>query len=676
MSFAHILTAYININLLVIAGYLCLMLYPILAGLVKKAIAARSLLKLHYAVLSILFLLILFYPLLPDSNAFYPSVQIWSSQSQDTFNEDYSPPDNEGFFVFPIIKRTKSFDTNNARFAVAGSIICFLLIGMINICRDLCKLFKIRNDSYIIRRRRSVSIYANDNIKVPFSYWLPGMANIIIPTELIAKRADYKITVFHELQHHRNGDTKWVYLVWFLRSICIFNPCIHLWCRLISELQEFACDEVLVDQKKINSQDYARCLFEVAKSSSDRRRVPVCATGLTLMVQRKLLKRRIEKMFKKIPMQFKWQINLLFLIFIIGLLMSISCALKGSIRDQRITMQQAVAMAEKAGAETDYPIVVNDLVLKELNSYLGTPEGREFIRASLERMKYYKKGIENKIKEYGVPMEFLAIPIVESGYRNLNQNTNKVRGAGIWMFIPSTARAFGLTVNEELDERLNIEILTDAAMRYLMANKLRFDDWQLSVLAYNIGESNVQKTIAKTGSQDVWDLSRAFFRNGHNYYAKFLAAVIIMKNPESVADKSERLAKYDGIHLIWPMKGWVTSKYGYRISPFSNEKEFHNGIDIAASKGEPIHAADSGTVVNVGFSPDVYGHYMILQHKDNFQTLYAKCEKILVKEGQVLKSGDIIATCGSSGRSTGPHLHFELRKDGKPVDPEKYVEFN
>lgn len=380
-------------------------------------------------------------------------------------------------------------------------------------------------------------------------------------------------------------------------------------------------------------------------------------------------------MFIKIPMQLKWQINLLVLILIMGLMTSISCALKGSVQDQRISMEQAVAMAERAGAETDYPIVVNNLVLKELNTYLGSPEGRKFIRASLDRMKYFEKGIEKKITEYGVPMEFLAIPLVESGYRNLDQDTNKVRGAGIWMFIPSTARAFGLTVNEEVDERLNVEILTDAAMRYLLANERRFGDWQLSVLAYNIGESNVQKSIDKADSRDVWDVSRAFFKNGNNYYAKFMAAVIIMKNPDSVAVKSERLAGHNEIQFIWPMRGWVTSKYGYRISPFSNEKEFHNGIDIAARLGTPIVAAASGTVKEVEFSPNK-GHYILLQHKNNFQTYYAQCEKILAKEGQAVKSGDTIATCGSSGRSTGSHLHFELRKDGEPIDPEKYIEFD
>ena len=115
-------------------------------------------------------------------------------------------------------------------------------------------------------------------------------------------------------------------------------------------------------------------------------------------------------MFERIPIQLRWQINLVVVILIMGLMTSISCALKGAVQDRGISMAQAAAMVERAGEDTNFPIVVNDLVLKELNAYLGTPEGREFFKASLERMKYYHKGIEDKLKEYGVPMEFLAIP--------------------------------------------------------------------------------------------------------------------------------------------------------------------------------------------------------------------------------------------------------------------------
>jgi len=70
----------------------------------------------------------------------------------------------------------------------------------------------------------------------------------------------------------------------------------------------------------------------------------------------------------------------------------------------------------------------------------------------------------------------------------------------------------------------------------------------------------------------------------------------------------------------------------------------------------------------------MYGNYIVLQHKNNFQTLYSKCQKVLVKEGQVVKTGDTIATCGNTGKSTGPHLHFELRYAEKAVDPQKFIE--
>ena len=376
------------------------------------------------------------------------------------------------------------------------------------------------------------------------------------------------------------------------------------------------------------------------------------------------------KKFIKTPIQLKWQINLLVVTLITGLMISVSCASKGVVQDDRITMNEAIAMAERAKADSDYPIVVNDLVLKELNSYLGTPEGREEIRISLDRMKDYRADIEEKIKEYDEPMEFTAIPIVESGYQNLEQ---KVSGAGLWMFIQSTARAFGLTVNNELDERLDVDLLTDAAMRYLLANKLRFNDWQLSVLAYNVGERNVQKVIEETGSRDVWELSKVLKKDNNNYYAKFMAAVIIMKNPDSAAGQVKSIAKQNYIELTWPLKGWISSKYGYRASPFTGEREFHNGIDISARSGAPIVAAASGTVKEVKSSP-IEGYYLMLQHKNSYQTLYSHCQEILVKEGQAVKAGDTIATCGNTGKSTGPHLHFEIRYAEKTIDPKKLIE--
>jgi len=89
-------------------------------------------------------------------------------------------------------------------------------------------------------------------------------------------------------------------------------------------------------------------------------------------------------------------------------------------------------------------------------------------------------------------------------------------------------------VDTEVDERLNTDLLTDAAMRLLKADHLQFKDWQLSVLAYNMGENKVLEAIKKTGSRDAWSIVRAGFENDKDYLPKLMAAILIMKNPESV----------------------------------------------------------------------------------------------------------------------------------------------
>lgn len=534
MSLAHGLSAYITLNVLVVAGCLNLMIYSFVTRVAKRKIGASSRLKLHYAVLSMLIFLLLLSPFFPDKEVFKPAIKIWSGQSMKTFTADNTVSDNVGYLSLPGLAGGDSLGAGNIKLAGIILISVLLIAGAGKISHDLYRLFIIRKGSYLIRRYRSVYIFANDWIKVPFSYWLPGQANIVIPTGLLGKGPYYRVALYHEFQHHRNGDTKWVYVIWFLRSICIFNPCIHLWNRMICELQEFACDEALIDSKRIDSQLYARCLFETAKSALGLRDVPVCATGLTFMVDRQLLKRRIENMYMKIHFTPKRQISLMVMILIMAFMIPVAFASKGTVQDRRVTESQAVKMAEKAKLNAGFPIVVNDLVIRQLNIYLGTPEGREFMKKSLQRMENYRKGIEAKLEQYGVPEEFLAMPIVESGYRNLEQVANKHWGAGIWMFIDSTARDYGLKVNDTVDERLDVDLLTDAAMRYLSASRLRFNDWQLSVLAYNMGASKVQEAIDKTGSRDAWEIVRAGYENDKDYYPKFMAAIIIMKNPGSV----------------------------------------------------------------------------------------------------------------------------------------------
>ncbi len=126
------------------------------------------------------------------------------------------------------------------------------------------------------------------------------------------------------------------------------------------------------------------------------------------------------------------------------------------------------------------------------------------------------------------------------------------------------------------------------------------------------------------------------------------------------------------LELMLPAAGRVTSVFGARMDPFSGQWRQHDGIDIALPEGAPVRAAAAGTVV---FSGEMggYGKVVILQHADGVETLYAHNRENRVVVGQPVEQGDVVAEAGQTGRATGPHLHFEIRQSGTPVDPEARV---
>ena len=120
----------------------------------------------------------------------------------------------------------------------------------------------------------------------------------------------------------------------------------------------------------------------------------------------------------------------------------------------------------------------------------------------------------------------------------------------------------------------------------------------------------------------------------------------------------------------WPTKGWLTSYFGMRKSPFTGRRVMHEGLDIAANTGTPIVATADGVVARVKYSPS-YGKMLIIDHGYGYRTVFGHTSKILVKAGQHIKRGDVVAKVGNTGQSTGPHLHYELRLNGVPIDPRK-----
>lgn len=119
---------------------------------------------------------------------------------------------------------------------------------------------------------------------------------------------------------------------------------------------------------------------------------------------------------------------------------------------------------------------------------------------------------------------------------------------------------------------------------------------------------------------------------------------------------------------IWPTYGWLTGTFGGRPDPFTGERAFHQGLDISTSKGQPVYATANGTVESAAYSGE-YGNLIVLRHDFGLSTRYGHLSKLNVRPGASVKRGDVIGLVGSTGRSTGAHLHYEVLANGKLINP-------
>ncbi len=134
----------------------------------------------------------------------------------------------------------------------------------------------------------------------------------------------------------------------------------------------------------------------------------------------------------------------------------------------------------------------------------------------------------------------------------------------------------------------------------------------------------------------------------------------------------QKSSRWSATPSIWPVKGWVTSGFGPRVSPFTEKPAWHDGLDIGAAANAPVQAPAQGRVTTVGFDPKL-GNVVKLDHGYGVETLYGHLAKALVKEGQRVKRGDVVGLVGSTGLATGPHLHYMVKVNGQALDPSKYI---
>lgn len=139
-----------------------------------------------------------------------------------------------------------------------------------------------------------------------------------------------------------------------------------------------------------------------------------------------------------------------------------------------------------------------------------------------------------------------------------------------------------------------------------------------------------------------------------------------------LANLSQQKSLLESIPSISPVNGWVTSNFGGRVSPFTGERGMHQGIDIASPVGTPVLAPAEGVVIFNG-KKDGYGNFIQIAHGYGLITRYGHTSENLVQIGQRVRRGDRIATVGMTGRTTGPHLHYEVVVNGRHIDPKKFI---
>jgi len=155
-------------------------------------------------------------------------------------------------------------------------------------------------------------------------------------------------------------------------------------------------------------------------------------------------------------------------------------------------------------------------------------------------------------------------------------------------------------------------------------------------------------------------------------YSDSVAAYRVLRSYHGVENNFARRFQVNTQPSIWPVEGRLMGGFGERIDPFSGEGAMHTGVDISAPTGTPVHATADGIVTMAGWSSG-YGQLVIVNHGGGYETYYAHLSRFTVVEGQEVRRGDQVGAVGSTGRVTAPHLHYEVRIGGNPVNPHTYL---
>jgi membrane-bound lytic murein transglycosylase D len=528
VSWVELARVYLGLQLSVVVGAL------VSEGLVRLRLEARGTLWICRALLATAVLLPLAAAWLPGGGPIAPPVQVWSEfDTAGGTVVQVAAPGGGGTDAAGV----------TASAAVVAPLAAAMLVAVLALAGVVLnawlRLRSLVRGSVRWRRIGRVELRVSPRVGSPLAVRLPGRVVVLLDEHTFSDPLDRGLAVRHELQHHRQGDTAFAYLLTGLRVLCLANPMIHLWVHRLQGLEELACDAALVRGGQVSPLDYGSCLVRAARRST--RSARPLAAGMSPAASRSMLKRRIDMLSS--PRTTTLATLVPIAAACAALMVATAWAGDGLVSDRRIDPDEVRGVADRAST-ADFEVPANDEVLETLNRYYaGTDRGRRFCRRALADFGVHEVMVLDALQRYGLPRQLTAIPLVESGYRNLPQEMGESTappgpmGAGIWMFIPQTARAYGMRVDDEDDDRLDEEIETDAAMRLLGDLYEEFGDWPLAMAGYNQGARRVRSAIETQGTDDPWALVRAGALN--DYAARVMAVAIVMEQPALVDAPSQ-----------------------------------------------------------------------------------------------------------------------------------------
>jgi beta-lactamase regulating signal transducer with metallopeptidase domain len=286
-----VFTAYIALHLAIGGATAALLL----TARYRPALSARSLAGLHYAAAMLAIAAALLAPWLPAGFVSTPDISSAGKLLHDTL-ADAMPRADGSAFTSTWLPAADDL----AAWAIGLSMVAGAWVAAGH-ARDACRLRSLRRRAQLVRSHGRVRIWVCADAISPFSFRGLRHAHVFIPQLVVARREWYRLSIAHELQHHRQADTSWLHLFGALRVACAMNPFAWLWSAELARVQELACDENVLARRRWPVADYARGLFDVARAVAPQRGL----AGATLLVQRNTLKRRIEEMMNpdKVPLR-------------------------------------------------------------------------------------------------------------------------------------------------------------------------------------------------------------------------------------------------------------------------------------------------------------------------------------------------------------------------------------